>query len=457
MKPSLILINPWIYDFAAYDLWSKPLGLLYLASELRRKGFAVHLMDCMDVDHPAMVGHSSLKPPKRRQYGTGKFWRQIVPTPTPLKKTERPYSRYGILPEMFEEALRQVKNPSAILVTSLMTYWYPGVQEVVRLSKKIHPNVPVILGGIYARLCEEHAVQYSGADAVVSQQGLPAVYNVLEKNGIAIPHEQPDATMTAYPAFDLLNKIHYICLMTSSGCPFRCHYCASHFLFPEFIQRDPGEVLEEILYWHGKWGLRDFAFYDDALLVSSDTHMGVLLEKIARLDLPIRFHTPNAIHVREITKPMAQLLHRTGFQTIRLGLETSPAFKQGASRWDLDDKLSKGDFAHAMEHLMSAGFDPRQIGAYIMMGLPGQSPDAVAETIRHADQRGSIPYLSEYSPIPHTQLWEKAVACSAYDLSSEPLFHNNSLLPCWDHAQKKEIPRLKHLVFQVREKYRNKS
>ena len=55
MKPSLILINPWIYDFAAYDLWSKPLGLLYLASELRRKGFTIHLMDCMDVDYPAMV------------------------------------------------------------------------------------------------------------------------------------------------------------------------------------------------------------------------------------------------------------------------------------------------------------------------------------------------------------------------------------------------------------------
>ena len=346
-----------------------------------------------------------------------------------------------------------MRNPSAILVTSLMTYWYPGVQEAIRLSKKIHPDVPVILGGIYARLCEDHAIQRSGADTVVSKQGLPAVWDVLEKNGIALPHKKSESEIPDYPAFDLLRKIHYICLMTSSGCPFRCHYCASHFLFPEFIQRDPGEVFEEIIYWHKGWGIRDFAFYDDALLVSSATHMGVLLERIARLDLPIRFHTPNAIHVREITKPMADLLHRTGFQTIRLGLEAS----DNVSRWDLDDKLSKGDFSHAMEHLQKAGFTPGQMGAYIMMGLPGQSPDAVAETIRHADHCGSIPYLSEYSPIPHTRLWEKAVACSAYDLSSEPLFHNNSLLPCWDHAQKKEIPRLKRLVFQVREKYRNKA
>jgi hypothetical protein len=97
--PSLILINPWIYDFAAYDLWSKPLGLLSLATDLRRKGFHVHLIDCMDVDHPAMMEGSTLKRPKRRQYGTGKYWRQRVPKPAALAEIDRPYSRYGLRPK----------------------------------------------------------------------------------------------------------------------------------------------------------------------------------------------------------------------------------------------------------------------------------------------------------------------------------------------------------------------
>lgn len=450
MKPSLILINPWIYDFAAYDLWSKPLGLLFLATDLRRRGFDVHLIDCMDVDHPAMIAHSSLKPPKRRQYGTGKFWRQIVSKPVALKGTDRPYSRYGLLPEIFEEAVKQVKNPSAILVTSLMTYWYPGVFEAIRRVRKIHPEVPVILGGIYATLCRDHATLFSGADHVISREGIPGIYEIFKDYGIAIPRESPDQAMPRYPAFDLLRKIHYICLMTSTGCPYRCHYCASHFLFPEFVQKNPDEILNEILFWHKKWGIRDFAFYDDALLVSSNQHMAMLLEHLAPLHLPINFHTPNAIHVREITKSMARLLHQSGFKTIRLGLE---AWDNG-TRWELDKKLSKDDFAHAMDHLRNAGFAPTQMGAYILMGLPGQSPDAVAETIHHADRCGSIPYLSEYSPIPHTRLWEKAVAGSNYDLSSEPLFHNNSLLPCWNSTQKKEVPRLKRLVSRVREKYR---
>jgi hypothetical protein len=28
-------VNPWIYDFAAYDMWARPLGLLYIGSLLR--------------------------------------------------------------------------------------------------------------------------------------------------------------------------------------------------------------------------------------------------------------------------------------------------------------------------------------------------------------------------------------------------------------------------------------
>jgi hypothetical protein len=31
----ILLVNPPVYDFAAYDLWAKPLGLLYLSSLLK--------------------------------------------------------------------------------------------------------------------------------------------------------------------------------------------------------------------------------------------------------------------------------------------------------------------------------------------------------------------------------------------------------------------------------------
>ena len=39
--PHILLINPWIHDFAAYDFWAKPMGLLIIAGLLKAHGIAV--------------------------------------------------------------------------------------------------------------------------------------------------------------------------------------------------------------------------------------------------------------------------------------------------------------------------------------------------------------------------------------------------------------------------------
>jgi len=105
MSKKVLIINPWIHDFAAYDFWIKPLGLLYLGGLLRQNGHEVHFIDCLDPFHPAMHKIIS-KPPKRHSSGNGKFFRQIIPTPDPLKMFSRNYCRYGILPEIFREDLK---------------------------------------------------------------------------------------------------------------------------------------------------------------------------------------------------------------------------------------------------------------------------------------------------------------------------------------------------------------
>lgn len=453
MSPSLILINPWIHDFAAYDLWSKPLGLLYIAGYLRHCGFDIHLIDCLDVHHPGMKDNTCMKTPARRSYGTGKFWRQQVTKPPPLEHIPRSYSRYGLSTALFQEELNKIRNPSAILITSLMTYWYTGVKEAVNLAKKNHPGVPVILGGIYARLCHDHAIQDSGADHVTSDCHPNSLMKVLSDYGVQTPVTLPDSNRTPYPAFDLLTQIDYVCLLTSQGCPYQCRYCASNFLNPNIIQKDPRYVLDEIIFWHKNFDVNDFAFYDDALLMASENHLGVLLEHIARLKLRVRFHTPNALHVREITEDIAKLMRRTGFQTIRLGLETSDF---SLHRY-LGNKITEGDFERAVRTLLKAGFTNNQVGAYILIGLPGQSIASVFETIDFVARTGAIPFLSEYSPIPHTALWKQAVSHSEYDLCSEPLFHNNTLLACWDDSKKNELSGLKKRVLEIRQRYRSLS
>jgi radical SAM superfamily enzyme YgiQ (UPF0313 family) len=174
--------------------------------------------------------------------------------------------------------------------------------------------------------------------------------------------------------------------------------------------------------------------------------LGLILEALVKQGLGLRFHTPNAVHVKELSPEAADLLWRSGFKTLRLGFETSDM----ALHQCLDGKLSEGDFDRAVRSLIKAGFDKDQIGAYILAGLPGQSVASVKESAEFVNRAGAMPYLAEYSPIPHTPLWGRAVASSSYDLAAEPLFHNNTLLPCWNEDERKEFRQVRARVLEIR-------
>jgi hypothetical protein len=170
----------------------------------------------------------------------------------------------------------------------------------------------------------------------------------------------------------------------------------------------------------------DVAFYDDALLLNAEDHILPLLAEVRRRRLRLNFHTPNAVHIGALNARVCEALSLSGFKTLRLGLETLDPVRQQ----QLGSKVQPGVFGQAMANLKQAGFAPEQIGVYLLCGLPGQEPTEVAESIRIVQDHGARPHLAEYSPIPGTVFWSQALSCSPFDLAGEPLYHNNSLLPC---------------------------
>jgi Radical SAM superfamily len=422
--PHVLLVNPWIHDFAAYDFWAKPYGLLSLAAVLRDHGVRVSYVDCLDRFHPNL-----LPADPHARFGRGAYYKTPLPKPVGLENIARTYSRYGILPEWLRADLgRLTPPPDLILVTSVMTYWYPGVFETIAELKDCFPGVPVILGGIYARLWARHARSFSGADVVVDDDGhsLPSLITRTTGFQIQALYDWDELDALPYPAFDLQRRINYIPLLTARGCPFDCAYCAAAFLEPRLRRRSVDKVVEEICFWHRRHDVRDFVFYDDALLVDHRRHAVPLLEAVIRLDLPVRFHTPNALHIREINAQTARLMARAGFETLRLGLETA-AFE---TRSELDRKVTEAEFIQAIHCLQSAGFRGDQVGAYLLVGLPGQSVAAVENSIAMVKQAGILPVLAHYTPMPQTRLWPSALAASRYDLAADPIFSNNAVSPC---------------------------
>jgi len=427
MGKNILLINPWIHDFAAYDFWLKPLGLLHLGGLLCKNGHRVSYIDCLDPYHPEMLARGLN--PRRHPFGRGKFYRQIITKPEKLKFMPKNYCRYGILPEMLRDDLKKHRDTDIVLVTSMMTYWYPGVFETIKIIKEELPRVPVVLGGKYAILCREHAVKHSGADYVISGAGETQIMELLKKLFGEKPTHLPDEENLdsyPYPAFDLIGKTQQLPVTTSRGCPYRCSYCSSHILYKKFLRRDPIKVADEMEYWQKKYGVINFSFYDDALLVEPGKMIIPLLAEIKKRNLTCQFHCPNGLHLREIDAELAKLLYSSGFKTIRFGFETADFQRQK----DTGGKVFNKELEDGVRHLKNAGYKTEEIGIYLLCGLPGQHVAEVQEGIDFVKKCGAKVMLAEYSPIPKTKMWSDAVASSPFDIQGEPLYHNNSLLPC---------------------------
>jgi radical SAM superfamily enzyme YgiQ (UPF0313 family) len=352
-----------------------------------------------------------------------------IQKPPPYRDLPRYFYRHGIHPESFRRRLKEVEKPDFIWVTSMMTYWYPGVFEAIGLLRETFPESPLWLGGVYAKLCPDHAGRHSGADRVFAGEVFDLPKMIAEAAGFTLrnPNAWGDFTAWPFPALDLLGPgLEYAPVLTGVGCPYRCPFCASARLQPKRARLGCERIRGEILKDRQDFGISDFAFYDDALLLDAESSLRPALVRIARDGPALRFHVPNALHIRALSRDWCDLLHAAGFRTIRLGLETTV---DGKSR-EWGGKVDTEMYLQALDNLFRAGFSREDIGVYLMCGLPGQTPEEVAESIRIVRQSGVRPHISEYSPIPGTPMWEKAVAVSQFDISAEPLYHTNTFFAC---------------------------
>jgi len=426
---NLLAVNPWIIDCAAYDFWLKPYGFLVILTYLKRKkpNINIEYIDCLEKI-------------KRDRFGRGKYPEEIIPQPPVLKGVKRYFKRYGITPQEFQRRLKN-EEKDFILISSSMTYWYPGVFEVIKILKEKYPKTPIILGGTYPTLCFNHANKFSQADFVFKADKLQDFFNLL---GVEFDFSELFSTLPDYNYF--YSQLDYVVLRTSWGCPFNCSYCAIKRLFKGFFKVPEEKILNFILNYYQK-GIRDFVFYDEALLYEQSS-IKKLLSQLKKLKLSLRFHTPNALHLRFLDKEVAVLLKETNFVNPHFGLETlNPTLQK---EWG--DKVNIEDLTRAIKILKKAGFKEGEFSVYLLLGFPNQDLKELKKEAEFLHQQGARVSLAEFSPVPGTKLYQ------FYKKElSEPLFQNNSLFYFLRKKDLKEIFQIKDYVRRLNREFTSTS
>ncbi len=390
----ILLVNPYIYDFTAYDLWLRPLGLLYIAAVIKKyTNCEVLWLDALDRSQAG-------KGKKANDIGRGKFPREIQKKPEIYKQTPRNYARYGIPLESFLDKIDKLPQVDMILSTSLMTYWIEGLQFTLKTLAHRLPRTKIVLGGIIPTLIPDNLIKkYIQADYYIRGYGETQILKLIEHQGGKV-YQYPDFSHIdniPFPAFDFLNDSTALPLLTSRGCPYHCTYCASNLLNKRFLERTPEKVLAEIFEMHGQYGTEHFVLFDDALLVNKNQRFFKVFNELKH-KLKVHFHTPNGLHPGEIDRQTAEILMESGFETIRLSLEsTSKKILSKSS-----NKVTIDHMFQAATNLEKAGYKRSDLGVYLLFGFPGQDLKDMEQALFFTRDLGLSPYLAYFSPVPGT-------------------------------------------------------
>ncbi len=417
----ILLVNPPIYDFAAYDFWLQPYGLLSVAGQLRGQA-EFSLFDYLDQGRgdcgfriaDCGLKRDSVADPQSDRWGRGRICCERIESPAPLKDIPRYFRRFGVARTCFTDFLHARGPFDYVLIQTMMTYWYPGVREVMEDVRGAWPEAKIVLGGNYATICSDHAHSL-GAELVVVGSDLQPLWEFLEMT----PDPSQPALWEAGAKDHSPPRVGAIKL--ADGCPFRCSYCSVPRVYGGFQPRPLDRLLAELELLAGQ-GVENVAFYDDALLFDAQKVLVPFLMEVLRRGIRVNFHTPNALNARFLTADLSHLMVKAGFKTFYLGFESA------SRRWQegTGGKVFSEELARAVDHLFVAGADPADITAYQIVGHPNSDVQELEESMRFVHRLGIRGMLADFSPIPGTPDGE---ACRRWVDLDEPLLHNKTAFP----------------------------
>jgi anaerobic magnesium-protoporphyrin IX monomethyl ester cyclase len=397
--PKVLLGQSYYLRFDA-KLWQAmqpypPLGTLYAAAVLRRRGYDVALFD-------AILAASEQE------------WAQAL---------DRHRPRYAVL---YEDSFNYLSRMCLLRMRQ-------AAVEMIGMAKE--RGCTVIVSGADA---SDHAPEYlqAGADFVLIGEGeqtlvelmdrltgrsntplkqIPGLAFIPVRDGAGVYYTPPrpllaDLDSLPFPAWDLVDVPRYrqiwyqrhgyysMNLVTTRGCPYRCNWCAKPIWGQSYHVRSPENVAQE-LAWLREAYAPDHIWIVDDIMGLKPGWLARFAELVNQQGPPIPFKCLTRADL--LNQDTVSALRQAGCRTVWIGAES------GSQR--VLDAMEKGirveQIAEAARRLHEAGIE---VGFFLQFGYPGEDRTDIEHTRQMVrDCRPDDIGVSVSYPLPGTRFYER--------------------------------------------------
>ncbi|MBF0117984.1 MAG: radical SAM protein [Desulfobacterales bacterium] len=343
-----------------------PIGLLYISSYLKSKGFCVSIIDL-----------SGLKPEQWNIPLDGNFYGVSCTTPD--------YHHAVKISQILSE-----KTSACLIIGGV----HASSRPIESLSNSMF-DVAVIGEGEETMADIVSGKEFSSISGICYKENGLIKQNgrrpLIENIDSLPPPDISDLDYKSYiqPIIIKDTKSVGVAMITARGCPYECIFCASSHMWKRHIRFHNSNYIEKEIRAIMDLGINYFFFCDDTFLIKKE-RTKELLNIIKRLGIIWRCSATTNM----LTPELAQSMFEAGCRQMDFGIES------GSDRMlsIMKKKSRVKDNVSGIKIARDAGIMTK---AMLMVGLPHETEEDVMETIRFVTENDSDMYaLTVFVPLP---------------------------------------------------------
>lgn len=360
-----------------------PLGIMYIAAVLEKRGYQVEILDALVGDFPA--------------------WR------------EGDTKQYSMSWEKIRTEIEQ-GGPDIIGITNPFSAEISNAIAVARIAKEIYRDVPVVVGGPHVSVMPtEFLKETESVDLVVIGEGEYTMLDVVEhyagnkpineiegiayrKDGEVVVNPQrafiTNLDELPFPAYHLVDMEKYlnpkrvryrlskfkreIPMISSRGCPFNCVFCSIHLhMGKKWRAHSKDYVVSHIEHIVNNYGVEHIHFEDDNLMLDFKRFEDIL-DSLSAREIKFVWDTPNGVRAENLTSDLLRKMKQTGCVDLKIGVESG-------DQYVLDNIIDKRlRLEKVVEVARMCQELDINLGAFYIIGFPGERKEQMERTIDFA-------------------------------------------------------------------------